>query len=224
MDYSFFDTESETTDRLNAALNKTLRTALVHHLCDAADAGDADAFREIVQAYPEIINDRNADGDTPLICAAYNGRKDMVDQLLALLDIDVNAKGEDGVTALMWACEQGHTEIGLQLLARPEINITVQDDYHDTALILSVEEVSLPLLAAILQRADANVEQKNKAGDSALSLATKNKTAKGKGMLQQLEAHVSHSKPAPEVATEAPPAPAKRPRARPPIRNPKDPA
>lgn len=83
---------------------------------DACRRGDVADVSKVCELFPELINASDAKGYTPLIIAAYNDQKEVVDLLLekgALPD----SQDISGNTALMGAAFRGHIEIVRRLLA-----------------------------------------------------------------------------------------------------------
>ncbi len=70
------------------------------------------------------INARDNNGSTPLIEAASDGNKDLVESLLAK-GADVNARDKSGCTPLMWAAIEGHRDVAEVLIAhKADVNAT----------------------------------------------------------------------------------------------------
>lgn len=62
------------------------------------------------------VNHCSSDGSSPLIVAAANGRKAVVDLLLRIDKLDYNARNNRGMTALYCAVQNNHAEIVYMLL------------------------------------------------------------------------------------------------------------
>ena len=72
---------------------------------DAAMRGDVQQIEELVRAHPELINERDTSGATPLHYAAFGGHRQAV-QLLVQKGADVNARdAKFGATPTGWAIE-----------------------------------------------------------------------------------------------------------------------
>ncbi len=111
-------------------------------LFSALQAGDTEAVRLMLEAHPETVNERNEAGDSLLLAAAYSGRKEIFDLLIAkgagvnlheaaavgMMDrvavhlegdpATVNTYSHDGWTPLHLAAFFGHTEVARSLLDR----------------------------------------------------------------------------------------------------------
>jgi len=81
------------------------------------------------------INAKTNLGATPLMAAAFDGHRDVVQALLAK-GADVNAKNSSGVTALMGAAFKAHRDVVQALLAKGA-DINAQADNGVTALTLA---------------------------------------------------------------------------------------
>lgn len=64
-------------------------------------AGDS-AAKVLLKENPSLVNDRDAQGNTPLHYAAFTGHKDIAETLIAY-HADVNAKDHSGHTPAYWA-------------------------------------------------------------------------------------------------------------------------
>lgn len=85
---------------------------------------------------------------TPLIFAAKNGSKEIVESLLAKKAI-LDNKDDDGETALMKAVMQGHIEI-VKVLLSHGANPKIKNNDGDTAINIA-ENLGLPKIAELLE-------------------------------------------------------------------------
>ena len=141
-----------------------------NQLIKAAVKGDKTQVALLLKSNRDIINAKDKDGDTALICAAEYGHKEVVDSLLRMKP-DINAKGKDGDTALICAAYKGHTEVVNSLLRmKPDIN--AKDKNGDTALIYAAANGHKEVVDALLKNgADINVQ--NNTGGTALVWAAR---------------------------------------------------
>jgi hypothetical protein len=90
---------------------------------DACRTGDVSAIETLCKTDPDAVNAVDMKGFTPLILAAYNDQKEVVDFLLSH-GADINAQDAAGNTALMGVCFKGYKDIAKKLLdAGADVNI-----------------------------------------------------------------------------------------------------
>jgi ankyrin repeat protein len=86
----------------------------------AAKTGDVAAVRSLIEADATLLDARDADGSTPLHCAAWKGHSEVVTALLDL-GADVNARnrnGHWGDTPLHAAAHGNNAPVARLLIAR----------------------------------------------------------------------------------------------------------
>ena len=81
------------------------------------------------------INAKDKIGYTALMCAAWSGNSETVQELLRCDGIDVNAKDKHGYTALMIAARYGNPEKIKALLNCDGIDVNAKDKLGNTALM-----------------------------------------------------------------------------------------
>ena len=81
---------------------------------DAARTGDNEVVKQHIAAGTDVNAKTALDKWTPLLLAAWYGRKEIADLFIAN-GADVNAKGADGRTPLDWAIKYKRTEIAALL-------------------------------------------------------------------------------------------------------------
>jgi len=89
-------------------------------LLTAAEKGDLETVKQLVQQDPKLIATVDVQGYSPLHKAAYNNRLDIVEYLLAQ-GADINAVSRSGSTPLHGAASYGHTEIARYLITKGAI-------------------------------------------------------------------------------------------------------
>ena len=94
---------------------------------DAAKAGDLVKVKALLNANPDLVNNNDTNGWTPLELAAANNREDVVKLLLAS-KADVNAQDNVGLTPLHCAVNNGYTNVVVVLLAnKADINVRAKN-------------------------------------------------------------------------------------------------
>jgi len=169
----------------------------------ALQAGDTQAVRSILEAHPEAVNVRNESGDTLLLAAAYSGRREIFDLLIAKgaavnlyeaaavgladrvaahLDGEpgsVNSYSHDGWTPLHLAAFFGHTEIARSLLDRgADINARSRSTRfarENTALHAAAANRQTKVAELLLERG-ADVNARDGHGYTPLALAAGSKS------------------------------------------------
>jgi ankyrin repeat protein len=97
-----------------------------------------------------VLNQKNAEGWTPLTAASYMGDIEKVKILVSQPVIDINVTGgQEEATALHYASSMGHVEIVRLLSSLPEIDINKRDKHKKT-----------PYYAACKQCADHEKSEK----------------------------------------------------------------
>jgi len=117
-------------------------------LSQAARSGNTFAVRFYLLCGADM-EERDANGVTPLMFASWDRQPQTVRQLLSA-GADVNQKSQDGETALMKAAFRGQLNVVTQLL---EAHATVNETDHDgeTALILAANEGHVAIAQALLE-------------------------------------------------------------------------
>jgi len=90
--------------------------ALCGEIHDAAKNGDLGRVKALVKDNPDLVFSTDNDGWTALHYAAFNGKKDVAELLLAD-HADVNAKDNKGLTPLHFAAGRDHRDVVELLLA-----------------------------------------------------------------------------------------------------------
>jgi ankyrin repeat protein len=83
----------------------------------AAQTGEIEKLKELLQKYPQLVDTRDEDGRTPLHLAALRGNKEIV-QLLFNKDVNIDARDIDGFTPMQLAARNGHDSLAQLFKAR----------------------------------------------------------------------------------------------------------
>ncbi len=109
---------AETKKQKDALTTKEAKTETEARtiLKDALPKDDVTAVSTILNQFPALLNKPLHNGASLLNLAADRGKKNIVNYLLSLKDIEINQRDTDHMTPLMWAAKQGETEITTNLL------------------------------------------------------------------------------------------------------------
>ena len=117
---------------------------------------------------PELVNELDAHGITPLVLATYMGQKSMVEVMLEHSP-DLNALNPRSGTALMGVSFKGHVEIAKMLIdAGADVNIS--NALGSTALILAANYGQKEMVELLLKHG-ADKSPKDEEGMTALDHA-----------------------------------------------------
>lgn len=90
---------------------------------DACRTGDIPTIQRLYEANPQVINSVDPKGFTPLILAAYNDQREVVDFLIEK-GVALDAQDAAGNTALMGVSFKGYKEIAKKLIdAGADVNL-----------------------------------------------------------------------------------------------------
>ncbi len=168
----------------------------------ALAVGDAERFKALLDARPDLVNTRNENGDSLLLTAAYAGRRDLFDLLLhhgagvsvfeasalglpdrvlGCLETDpslVGAYSHDGWTPLHLASFFGHQEVADLLLARgADVNARSRSTRfarENTPLHAAAANRQVAVAELLIARG-ADVNARDGSGFTPLALAANNR-------------------------------------------------
>lgn len=129
-------------DSINYYFDKVINffTPLHAQLMRAIRQGNLSKVQSCINSGVDVNQFEPVVGTKPIICAAWNGKKEIV-KLLISVGADVNATDlYFGQTALMGAANHGHTEV-TDILIKAKADITLVDKDNRNALMLAVKEV-----------------------------------------------------------------------------------
>ena len=119
-------------------------------LHEAAESGDVDKVRELLEGGKYDVNCVTWYGWTPLHLAASEGHLGVIRVLLSEFKADVNARSDDGETPLLLAASEGHLDVVRVFLHEFKADVNACTHYGSTPLDVAVysdcEEVALALI------------------------------------------------------------------------------
>lgn len=92
------------------------------------------------QYIPQLVNSRDAKGNTPLYYACMNNNKELAKKLIEN-GADVNARNENGNTALHAAFKRNNEEV-IALLLKNEANPRLPNDGSKTPLFFAYPNIA----------------------------------------------------------------------------------
>jgi|GEM_PF-5637597 len=168
------------SQRLTGLSRGERKVRKIHEFMKAAESGDLNEVRRLVNHGMDVNARRAMGGKTALMRASRNGSVSVVTFLLQK-GADVNATGgQSGKTALIRASEAGHWEV-VELLIEARADVNAASAVHGkTALMGAIEHGSLAT-ALLLLHAGADVRARDKKGQTAEDIGTR------KGRIDLLE-------------------------------------
>ena len=127
------------------------RNSIIHH---AVMNDNLDMVHKLCTIPTMGIDLRNINGDTPLLCAAREGKASIVRELLQYPGrIDINSQGNDGNTALHLAVRGKHIEV-VRLLLEAGINIPTMNNENKNAVMLCAISDAVEIMEVFLEYHD----------------------------------------------------------------------
>ena len=153
-------------------LKKSAITATLLH--DAAESGDMNKVRKLVESGECGVNCTDSIGWSPLHYACTVGNLDMVRMLISEFRADTTAQDVDGRTALMLAAVAGHDHIVHALLSEYQCPVDTKDKYGNVLLHFTCGEGRLCLIRTLKQKHNADFKVRNIYGAMPVHMAAIN--------------------------------------------------
>lgn len=115
----------------------------------AVEAGDVVKVKEYLASDPPSICQKTKSGDEPLHLAAWQGKKKVVEVLLAA-GANINAIGDSGRTPLYYAIENGHKSIA-ELLLKQGADPNIKKDSGLTPLYYAASTGDISLAKKMIK-------------------------------------------------------------------------
>jgi ankyrin repeat protein len=113
-------------------INMSVSKELIGRFFNAAESGDGQTLLTLMEANPELLNQRNQDNQNALFSAIYGGDLECV-KILVEQGIDVSSADNREWTPLHEATYNGTIEMVRLLLTR-NVDLNARDDYGMTPL------------------------------------------------------------------------------------------
>jgi ankyrin repeat protein len=150
-------------------------------LMKACQTQDTDTAKAVLAQHPELAQQKDGRGLTPLIMAAYTNAEGIVDLLLEH-KVDVNLPDLAKNTALMGCCFKGYANIATKLI-EAGADLNAQNAQGSTALHFAAT-YGQPNMVKLLLEKGAKTDLLDKDGMSPLALAKQKEDAQITALLQ----------------------------------------
>lgn len=165
MDWDDNDSEDE-TDILDDSTPAAFRRAL-----HAAESGDLDRLKQLVQEDDDLVNCADCDGYTPLHRACYNNQLETVKFLLSK-GAKIRAKTNDDWEPLHSAAKWAHLELSAFLLQNgADVNCSTKSGLTPLHLACEHAKKKRQIIELFLYNKDVDLIKKTENGDTAFDIA-----------------------------------------------------
>lgn len=145
---------------------KTSKTGfnLVGALLAAAEAGNLDVFKTLLNIDPTLLNGKNAQGRSSLSIAASEGNTNIVKYLLSLSNVEVNSLDDHKQTPVSWAARQSQVETFNLLSQDARTNVDSLDTYsrHPLHWAICWAGCTDEIVVALLARPDISADHRDR--------------------------------------------------------------
>ncbi len=156
---------------IGSSLNETYfgPQSLQRPIHAAAMAGHVGAVELFIAKNPNLREQPNADGETPLICAAKAGYLNVVKSLISRR-VNLNIADRSEKTAIYWAVKGRYSQVVIALLdAKATVTIV---EGRDQIIHAAVRSGNVKVVETLLENNPKLLEQPDANGNTPLSLAT----------------------------------------------------
>ena len=141
-------------------------------LHNAAESGDVDKVRELLEHEKYDVNCTDSKGRTPLHYASYKGHLDMVKILISdQFNSDMTIQDVNGATVLMLAALARHDNVVLALLCDYQCPLDVRDRHGRTVLHYACEGGGVSLVQTLIREHKADANARDDSNNTPLNVA-----------------------------------------------------
>ncbi len=109
--------------------------------------GDAGGLSDLLSKEPNLLEEKDSRGFTPLILSTYNAQQEVAELLLDL-GADIDGRDVAGNTALMGTCFKGNVDI-IEMLISRGADVDAKNKRGDTALTFAKMSGNAVLVALL---------------------------------------------------------------------------
>ncbi len=149
---------------------------IAHPIHIAAKNGNLDIVKTLIDYYPDLIENKDHFGQTPLLWAASQGHIEMVDYLIER-KADLNMASFNpghkyhGKTPIYWATEAGHSKVVNSLAKAGAITTTALGEGKFQPIHIAAYKGNLDLLKALIENDLKLLDERDAFGQTPLLLA-----------------------------------------------------
>jgi len=129
----------------------------------AVDNDDAEEVTILFGESPSVLTERNSDGWTPLLSAAFSGSTSCVQKLIAL-GADVKAVCKDGDSAVHYASVQGYADL-IPMLSKAGASLTLLDNDGESPIDVAANAKVKKVIEKLIMEESAKEEGDEKPKD-----------------------------------------------------------
>lgn len=155
--------------RTNAKIKTKFCKEYPIHL--AATIDDTEILRTLARRFPETVNEKDANGFTPLRLAVKHNKPKNILCLLEIPEIDLTEVDEDNNTCLHYATDMNNTELAEMLACKRPETVNLQNKEGLTPMMLAVLNDNYDLTYIFYRFTVTDLTIKDKEGFTAAEMA-----------------------------------------------------
>ncbi|KGO63933.1 Mg2+ transporter protein, CorA-like/Zinc transport protein ZntB [Penicillium italicum] len=134
--------------------------------------GYLSVIKKLIAITTEVLEERDGDGRTGVLCAAWNDQLEIVQYLIDEKGAKPDDQDETGFTVLHVASYRGNVKMIKYILQKSSDVLEISSFYGQTPLLTAAEEGQVAAVQALLQN-QANLGHQNNDEDTALHIASR---------------------------------------------------